>query len=442
MATIIEERKFSLFSIDGKNNKFWNIYLYDNDDVEVHFGPQGLAGQRKLHHGVGRSFMEKKIREKTSSKHANGAYTENKVLGAVESTNHSPKLIGKTELHQKAIADIGAHQSPELKKLITYFADVNAHNILEASGGKIQYDASAGTFKTTQGIVTLDQIQQARDLLDKITACAEKNDFASTAFKTALNPYLSLIPQKGLVRQLHFPSMFAINGEHGIKRQMDMLDGLESSYAACLVAPKTDKPEKKEEKAVFKVTMNFVDGGKEVDAIRKYYKATKGNHYDVQDYDVKLVYTLCIEDMHTAFEAKGRTIGNIMRLWHGTKASNMLSILKGGMIVPRSGGSISVTGRMFGDGLYFSDQSTKSIRYATGAWGGGGGHDRKFMFLVDVAMGKPYIPRSSFSGGCKAGYDSTFAKGGESSVANNEMIVYNVFQTDPVYIIEFTPFGR
>ena len=112
------------------------------------------------------------------------------------------------------------------------------------------------------------------------------------------------------------------------------------------------------------------------------------------------------------------------------------------MIVPRSGGSIHVTGRLYGDGLYFSDQSTKSIRYATGAWGGGGSHDRKFMLLVDVAMGKPYLPSGGFGGRCPKGYDSCFAKAGRSGVMNNEMIVYDREQANPAYLLEFTPYGK
>jgi poly [ADP-ribose] polymerase len=120
----------------------------------------------------------------------------------------------------------------------------------------------------------------------------------------------------------------------------------------------------------------------------------------------------------------------------------MLSILKVGFIIPRSGGSIYVCGRMFGDGCYFSDQSTKAIRYATGAWGGGGARDRKFMLLNHVAMGKEYIPRSSFSGKPPAGFDSTFAKAGFSGVQNNEMIVYSLAQIDPLRLVEFTMGGK
>lgn len=440
MASKIEERRFSLTNIDGRNNKFWNVTLYDNDDVECHWGSQGATGQRKTFPSAGRSFMEKKIREKTSSKHENGAYVENKVLGVAESMI-TPRATPSKNLHAKAMADMGAAQSPELTKLIKYFADVNAHNLLEASGGKIVYDASAGTFKTTQGVISLDQIEEARKFLDQITKFAEKSDFGSSPFKNAVGAYMSLVPQAGLVRQMNLSNMFGLSG--GLQRQTDMLDGLESSYAAVIATPKSDKPTKVE-KRTFNVNMEHIEKGDDRwEWVKKYYNSTKGKHYDVSTYDVVRVYTLCIQDMHDAFENKGRPIGNIMRLWHGTKASNMLSILKAGMIVPRSGGSIAVTGRMFGDGLYFSDQSTKSIRYATGAWGGGGGgSDRKFMFLVDVAMGKMYVPRTSFSGGCKAGYNSTFAKGGESGVANNEMIVYDRPQANPVMICEFTPYGK
>lgn len=449
MAVVVESKKFSLFNADGRNNKFWNITLYDNGDVEVHYGPQGGTGQRKTHAGVGRSYFEKKIREKTKASHEGGAYTENKVLESVVSTS-SPQNVSKHTLAQKAVNDIGAAQ-PELRKLVEYFADVNAHNIYEASGGKITYDTSTGQFKTTQGVVSLDQIQEARRLLDSIEKFASISDFNSSAFKAVLNPYLSLIPQKGLVRQMHFPAMFSVGDSEGLQRQNDILDGLESSYATVLAnAQKSDgKPVKQvAEEALFKVTLQQSDK-KTFDAVRKYYNETKGSHYDVQSYDVARVFDLDIQHMSAGFVkkvaemAKNKPHGaNIMRLFHGTKACNMLSILKAGFVMPRQGTSIHITAWMFGPGVYFSDQSTKSIRYATGAWGGSGARDRKFMFLVDVAMGNMYTPRSSFSSKPPAGYDSTFAKAGHSGVQNNEMIVYHLGQIKPVIIMECTPHGR
>ena len=59
------------------------------------------------------------------------------------------------------------------------------------------------------------------------------------------------------------------------------------------------------------------------------------------------------------------------------------------------------------------------------------------MFLVDVAMGNIHIPKTWGRNFPVSGSDSTFAKGGSSSVMNNEMIVYNANQANPVYLVEF-----
>lgn len=444
--SVVEERRFSLFDAQGKNNKFWNVFLMDNGDVKVNFGPQGKGGQHKTfpssHAKGGRAGFESQIRSKTNPKKKGGPYTENEVLDTGEATT-APRAAttSKTELKQRAVADI-AGGCPQLASLIEYFTEVNAHNLLEASGGRITYDVDSGLFRTTQGVVTLSQIQRARKFLDEIAKYAAKKVFDGDDFFSLLNPYLTLIPQEGLVRQLDFADMFGIKSG-GLQRQGDILDGLEASHSQVTATPKKKKKDGDKPASLFKVDLSEVSTrGKEFANIRELYRSTKGGHRDVAHYDVRKVYTLRIEVMAVDFLKKGSKVGNIMQLWHGTKASNVLSILKGGMIIPPSS-SHHVTGRMFGDGLYFSDQSTKSIRYATGAWGGGGHSDRKFMFLVDVAMGKCYIPRgSNWHLKLPTGYNSTFAKAHNSGVMNNEMIVYNATQVNPVFLIEFTPGGR
>jgi poly [ADP-ribose] polymerase len=125
----------------------------------------------------------------------------------------------------------------------------------------------------------------------------------------------------------------------------------------------------------------------------------------------------------------------VRELWHGTRASNLLSMLKSGFYIPPSNAP-HVTGRMFGNGVYFSDQSTKALNYAYGYWSGQR-ETNCFMFLCDVAMGREYTPPGPSSNLPMSGYDSTFAKAGQSSVANNEMIVYKTCQVNPRYLIEF-----
>lgn len=154
---------------------------------------------------------------------------------------------------------------------------------------------------------------------------------------------------------------------------------------------------------------------------------------------IKNIYTVEIPAMKAAFEADGKKVGNIKQLWHGTRTFNVLSILKSGLVVPKSapGSTFAITGRMFGDGLYFSDQSTKSLNYSQGFWDRTSPRDNKcFMFLADVAMGKEYTP-SRPEQHIPRGYDSMLAKAGKSGVLNNEMVVYRLGQANLRYLIEF-----
>jgi poly [ADP-ribose] polymerase len=93
---------------------------------------------------------------------------------------------------------------------------------------------------------------------------------------------------------------------------------------------------------------------------------------------------------------------------------------------------------MFGNGIYFSDQSTKSLNYAYGYWDGGSKDNRCYMFLADVAMGMPWHPtRTGSNVKPPEGYDSVFARGGKDIVMNNEMIVYRTSQANLKYLVEF-----
>jgi poly [ADP-ribose] polymerase len=141
--------------------------------------------------------------------------------------------------------------------------------------------------------------------------------------------------------------------------------------------------------------------------------------------------------MRRAFEQDGAKLDNIWELWHGTRVSNLLSILKSGFQIPPTNAA-HCTGRMFGNGIYHSDQSTKSLNYAYGYWHGGSRDDQCFMFLNNVAMGRIHTPRSHTESLPKREHDSTFAEGGSSGVLHNEMVVYRTSQVDPVFLVQFT----
>ena len=422
--------------VQGNNNKFLEGYVLPDDRFVVVNGRVGVTNNQQPSKGGGISVAEKWKKGKLNPRKG---YQEERTLAgsnAIASSSKSTSPNNKSLL-QIALNQIGGSQ--QVKDLVKYLVDANIHTI--TSSTKITFDESAGSFRTPRGLVVAEAITDARVVLGNIAAFVNTNDINKKSCIDLIAQYCMLIPQNvGMKRGWHetlFPDMNAI------RKQNDILDALDSSLQDAMKAPTNKKGKGKiVEEQVFSVQLDIIKDKKIVDGVRKKYHNDKGNHYDVKDLDIKTIWGVNIPNVRQAYQNDGITIDNIMQLWHGTKASNLLSILKGGLIIPPSS-SGHCTGRMFGDGLYFSDQSTKSLRYATNAWQGGGVTDRRFMFIADVGMGKPHHPTQSNWSQRKApsGYDSTYAKAGQC-VGNNEMIVYRTSQADLIYLAEFTPNGR
>lgn len=192
---------------------------------------------------------------------------------------------------------------------------------------------------------------------------------------------------------------------------------------------------------VFDVRLDLVEDGREIDRVRRKYRETLSRSHACAHLDVHKVYLLEIGHMKRAFEARGLNVGNVKELWHGSRTSNLLSIMKAGFQIPASNAP-HVTGRLFGAGAYFSDQSSKSLNYSFGYWSAGDREDNCFLLLNNVALGKVYEPRSQHETFPKPGFDSTHVRGGTCGVINNETIVYRVDQIDPVLLVNFTRGGR
>jgi poly [ADP-ribose] polymerase len=225
-----------------------------------------------------------------------------------------------------------------------------------------------------------------------------------------------------------------------VQKQNGILDSLEASLQTVLTRAQEEKASQPEPALpkLFEAKLSLVEDAAEIARIQAKYRATRQGMHACQHLEVKRVFRVEIGSMQRAFAERAIEVGNVQEFWHGTRAGNLLSILKTGFVIPPASASYC-TGRMFGNGVYFSDQSTKSLNYAYGYWGGGRRDENCYMLLCDVAMGRSYTPRSYTEKLPLAGYDSTFARAGDSGVANNEMIVYSTDQIDPRYLIEFGP---
>ena len=426
---VVKEARYVLTNLSANNNKFWNIRLYGDGTCETHWGRVGESGQRKTASGFSETAFDSKCREKQGK-----GYQAQKTLGNA--------ALGK-DLASDKLAAVAAAQietdSPETLKLVAYLARVNVHRILEAT--TLQYDETTGTFSTPLGVLTAEAIAEARTLIGEIGAFVQKEDWSNDAFVSTLNAYYMLVPQN-IGRGKPDPAKL-FPDEESVQKQNGILDSLEASLQTVLTKAqeeKTAEPEPVVPK-LFEAKLFLVEDAREIARIRAKYEATRQGMHACQHLEAKRVFRVEIGSMRRAFTEKGKNVGNVQEFWHGTRAGNLLSILKTGFVIPPAGASYC-TGRMFGNGVYFSDQSTKSLNYAYGYWSGGKRDDSCYMLLCDVAMGKSYTPKSYTEKLPLAGYDSTFARAGHSGVANNEMIVYNTDQINPRYLIEFGPTGN
>jgi len=421
------------------HNKFWYVTVYDDGDLETEYGRVGEPGKtsRKSFGSIERATVEaeKAIKKKQKGKPVKGRpgirdsiYDEIEVASIIAVGNNGKKA-GNSDLGVKASEQI-AKGDKEIEKLVGTFVKTNKHNI--TSNTTLKYDEKTGLFSTPVGVVGQSNINQARKSLAKIRTAVESG---KTENPKLIDEYLRLVPQDvGRKR----PSIDLICPNLGaVDKQVSILDSLQASLDMInKVDDVEDQKNETPEEKIWDITIKLNDDQNVLKMVEKLYNKTRQRQHACHSLNVSRIFDIDHAGMTSLFDNVGSKIGSVWKLWHGTRIGNILSILSKGMIIPPANAS-HCAGRMFGDGLYFSDQSTKSLNYAYGFWDGGSRDNVCYMFLVDVAMGKHYTPRSWSERLPKSGYDSTFAKAGVSGVRNNEMIVYKTAQAKPRYLVEF-----
>ena len=430
MSNVIEHKKCICVEFgDTNNNKVWSYTLYDDGTALTEWGRVGKGLQSKV---VSHSKALSKWREKTRPNNKpDKRYTEVKAVGT-GSTSGSGS-IKNAELKDIARKQITSNNNPIVQQLIDYLVQANAHQILIQSGGKIQYDSSTATFKTPLGVIDPVQVSEARIILAELADLVHRSDYDNSQFNPKLNQYLRLIPHDvGMSRitpQKIFPTITSIQNEN------TLLDGLDASFAGIVSAPK-NKDTNKVAPKVFEVDLFKIVDNDIIKDIKRGIDRTRQKMHSCNHLRIKEVYAIKIKSMEDNFNKDGANVGNVQSLYHGSSAANILSIMRQGLVIPPSSSS-HCTGRLLGNGCYFANCSTKSLNYSYGYWGGTH-HNRCFLFITDVALGKSYIPNSLSGPFPKPGYDSIYGKANKTGfLKNDEFVVYRTSQANFKYLVEF-----
>lgn len=198
------------------------------------------------------------------------------------------------------------------------------------------------------------------------------------------------------------------------------------------------EPEQDVEKT-FDVELKHVTNKKTFNKINKMFETSKNavHGYYTSTSKVSNIYEVKLGSQQEPFAKTSKEIKCVQQLWHGTRLQNILSIMGKGLLLPKLSPGQKV-GAMFGDGLYFANQSSKSLNYCDGLMytGGGSKPSTIYMFMASVALGNYFTPSGPVSDNPPEGYHSYWAKAKESGVMNDEIIVFDGSQVRLDYLLE------
>lgn len=419
----------------NNNNKYWYISVFPDGSLKTEWGRIGSSHQEKtFQYGnvdSAKIQFEKKIKSKLKGKKNEPPYVEVDVVD-VQDINVSTGQ-SNTSLNDVILRVMG-NSNTTVEDLLRYLIQENKHSILEST--TLTYNDTTGLFSTPVGIVSRNTVSQARTLLSTLLDYIKNETVETPEHIANIEKYLMFIPQY-VSNMRNVGSLFST--EDQIKQQASVLDSLDSSLDVVEKAQSgdsaTDNDADVEYDSGIQTELLPLDDQKEYDRVNKLFLSTVKSQHRSKDLKLQRIFRVSIDAMNTAFEAK-KHLGNIQQLWHGTRVGNVLSIMCKGYYIPPSSASY-VTGRLFGNGCYFANSSTKSLNYAEGYWGGGSRSRSMYMFLNDVVLGKYYTPSGTYEHLPKSGYDSTWAIAGKSGVYNDEIIVYNTSQCRPILLCEF-----
>jgi len=430
MATLIKEVRLikAENGIDPKTGKqinsykYWNAKLYDDETWTAVWGRVGCENPEDGS-WTGAKKFEAKIREKLSEKKG---YTEQKTIGEAVASSGSGTEIKNNDLHSIAKSQILTTSNPVLDRLIKRFVDANVHKI--TSSTQITYNSATGLFTTPLGIVSMEGLTEARDLLAKIAPRVRAQKYGPETDKILCN-YLRIIPQAlGMKR---FSTETVIPDDNAVQKQNDLLDSLQSSYQAMTSTPTTKPASAKPQEQVFKVDLDVLNDIAERTRLERFFETSKKHMHGYDNVRIREIFKVTIHDMTNKFL---NTDSKIVETFHGSSMANCLSILKCGLkINPPS--TAAIAGKLFGNGLYGAVNSSKSLGYCLNRWGQGGVGDAAFLFICSFAMGHTYST-TSYGCACPNGYDSIWAKASSNGLKNDELIIYSENRVKINYLLE------
>lgn len=442
--------------LTGGNNKYYTLEAHVSKDGKKFrlYSRYGRVG----HHGTEEERIPPQDRpsldsafdslkaEKTSSKKG---YVEVQLAASKMGSSVGNAQILSTDIKKDKLKMDDLDTKKPQVVLHTSVEKLVARLYTEA--GQAVRSALSGALQTTVenplGTLTQGQIKLGRDILQEIqmvlTQKPKLKDSIDPVILDLSNRFYSAIPQEMELRPTSrmgqaamdaWLNKMALNNAKILDDKEELLDLLGDVQGMVGGFATTDIGQKYLQIGCEYEYLDPEDENRK--KVEKYMLESRSKHHDWKC-EIRNVWKVTVKGQKDKHLTTMKDTGNIKALFHGSGPQNILGICKHGLLMRPPG--VYVTGSMFGNGLYFADQSSKSEQYAFGRFGGGrGGGDTFFMFVADVALGniKQYENAQSHLTKAPAGYHSVQGVKG-SYLYHNEFIVYDIKQHVLQYLVEF-----
>lgn len=386
----ITQIMLQLTDVFNNNNKYYKMTLYDNGNVLSEYGRVGAQPQTRVYQG-GQQRFDVLLAEKQRKGYRIVQPPSVEVADGVSVDNAQPE-----------VSDF-------------------LRTIYRASGKKIKswYDGDIGK-------LSKEQIEMGRRTLRVVqNTVSSSYGTAPYRLKTLLGEYYSTIPHV-LPRDIR--SIADEWNMEKVAQEWDYLQDLEDALRAHVSVSSRMSIEDAKKSLGIKI----FTASDEIKA--RWAWEIKRSESSVHRVHLTLVNLFEISNKY-AERYESCTIDNERMLYHGSKTPNFVGLLSRGFLIKPPG--VPTVGSMFGNGIYFADQSTKSTQYCSGGNIGGDNSWPSYLIIARVKLGdiKRYQRAQSSLNKPPHPYHSVMGEAGPS-LHHNEYIVYDQAQTDIAFVAE------
>lgn len=279
------------------------------------------------------------------------------------------------------------------------------------------------TYTVKAQSVTQKQVDNAQGYLDQLVKLPKTK--TTEINNLLLQLYMEIPRRMGNVRDYLLPN---INLEKVLQQEQDNLDAMASQVS--MISTDKKKKTKKNESDLLStlgIKMKKINGHPDIQYLVDQLSKNK----------IKAIFEIQKHEHDKLFEDWMKKQKNTQKrhLLHGTKCTSVIPIIEQGLKI-RPSGNYQFSGKVYGEGNYFSETCSKSLNYT--------GYDPDQVLLVyEVHTGNPFVYDGWYRGNSftlnyknlqERGFDSTFVKAG-GGLLNTEIIAYKEEQARIKYII-------